>query len=240
LTDGDAYEVWPHDCEDDTLACLAELPGGTIDLAACGDAFTVQACANEVGVRVEQDEIDARVATIDAQLGAGFADDAAALVGSDRAPTFTVDTRAAIGDALLDTRQRWFIDAEARDATLDGVVTAVIDRAYALPLLDFAPRVAVPGDEAATRQLVADALLGYLAQQDYLHSEFGRSYLELTREYRAQHLASLRTFREDVVGEDYPGEPTLDVYVADWLGAYTEVSVDVATGTPTRVYVELD
>ena len=94
-----------------------------------------------------------------------------------------------------------------------------------------------PGDAVATRHVVADALLAYLAEQDYLHSEFGRSYLELVRAFRGQHLASLRAFREH-------SEPMTDggvaTYVGDWLGAYTEVAVDSSSGAATRVLVELD
>lgn len=240
LTDGDAYEEWPHTCTDETRTCLQSQPAGARDLAACGDAFALQACRGSVGLLVDDAQVSARTASVQARIEDQLANDATALVGSDRADEFLAHASTAIVDDVQHTGGRWFLDAQGRDAVLDAVVEDAFDRAYAFPLAGFAPRPAAPGDEAATRQLVADALLGYLAQQDYLHSEFGRSYVQLAHEYRAQHLASLRAFRETVAREDYPGMPGTDVYVADWLGAYTEVSVEAATGVVSRVYVELD
>lgn len=240
LTDGDAYEEWPHTCTDETRTCLQSQPAGTRDLAACGDAFELQACRGSVGLLADAAQVTARVATVQARIDDQLANDASALVGSDRADEFLARASTAIVADVEQTGGRWFLDAAARDATLDGVVEGAFDRAYAFPLDGFSPRPAAPGDEAATRQVVADALLGYLAQQDYLHSEFDRSYVQLAHEFRSQHLASLRAFRETVAREDYPGMPGTSVFVADWLGAYTEVSVDTATGVVSRVYVELD
>jgi hypothetical protein len=240
LTEGDAYEVWPRECTDDTRECLEALDAGSLDLASCGDAFTVNACAGTVGAFVSAEEVAARVAEVDARIDGDFGDDAAALVGMDRVEALSENARVAVTSEIEATRSRWFIDDAARDTALDAETAAAFDRVYAFPLEGFAPRPGVPGDEAATRQLVADALLHYLSHQDYLHSEFSRSYLELVREFRAQHLSSLRAFRETVAREDYPGMPTLDVYVGEWLGTYTEVSVDKTTGVPTHVLVELD
>lgn len=242
FTEGDAYEVWPRTCEDDTLACLQALPAGSLDLSDCGDASAVSACASEIGVFVSAAEVADRLAAVQARMDdpAGFAADASALVGSDRADTLVAETREALADAVQQGQGRWFLDAQALDAGLDAAVERALDPVYAHPTAGFAPRPPVPGDVPATRQLVADALLAYLAEQDYLHSDFERSYLQLTRAFRPQHVASLRNFRESVEREDYSGMPHLDVYVADWLGAYTEVSVEKATGEVVNVYVELD
>ena len=85
--------------------------------------------------------------------------------------------------------------------------------------------------------VVADALLRYLLTTDYENSEFSRSYAELTRVFRAQHVASLRAFRETVTPEVIGGTT---YYIDRWLGAHTEISVDATTGAATLVYVELD
>lgn len=240
FTDGDAYDTWPHACEQDTLACLTALDAGTRDLGECGDARTVLACTASVGAFVSATDVDARIADVEGRIDDQLAADASALVGSDRADAFVEQARTRIVDDVNAARGRWFLDDTARDAALDDLVESAFDDAYAFPLAGFEARPLAPGDEAATRQLVADALLGYLAQQDYVHSEFSRSYTELAHEFRTQHVASLRAFRETVAREDYPGMPELDVYVADWLGAYTEISVAKATGAIDRVYVELD
>jgi hypothetical protein len=242
FTEGDASETWPNDCADDTLVCLTALPAGTQDLASCGDARTVMACSAEIGGFVGEDEVDALLMDMSARLADenGLVAHAPALVGADRVDVFFERARDRLVADLEAVHGRWFLDDTARDAALDAVVEAAFDDVYAFPLVGFDQRPPVPGDVAATRQLVADALLGYLAQQDYYHSEFSRSYVELAHEFRAQHVESLRVFREEVAREDYPGMPTLDVYVSDWLGAYTEVSVDKTTGAVTNVYVELD
>ncbi|HET6583898.1 MAG TPA: hypothetical protein VFG69_10625 [Nannocystaceae bacterium] len=242
LTAGAADEIWPRECADETRTCLEGLDPGTLELAACGDAFAVNQCASEVGELVGADVVATRLAELDARLtdADGFAGDAAALVGADRVDAFTTSVRARLEETVQDTQGRWFLDAQARDTALDAVVETAFDDVYAFPLAGLEPHAPAPGDVDATRQVVADALLAYLAEQDYLHSEFSRSYVDLAHEYRAVHVESLRAFREDVAREDYPGMPELDVYVADWLGAYTEVSVDKATGAATRVYVELD
>jgi hypothetical protein len=44
LTRGDAAQVWERTCDDDVAACLAGLPEGTVDTAACGRYREVQAC----------------------------------------------------------------------------------------------------------------------------------------------------------------------------------------------------
>lgn len=239
ITTGDAYEEWPHHCTDELRGCLESQPAGTLDLASCGDAFELLACRGQVGLLVDDAQITARVAALEPRI-ATLGTDAAALVGADRADDFVGRAQSSIVADLEHTGGRWFLDAQGRDAALDAVTEASFDRTYAFPLAGFAARPAAPGEEAATRQLVADALLGYLAEQDYVHSEFGRSYVELAHEFRSQHVASLRAFRETVAREDYPGMPALDVYVADWLGAYTEVAVDKMSGAVSRVYVELD
>jgi hypothetical protein len=56
----------------------------------------------------------------------------------------------------------------------------------------------------------------------------------------AQHVASIRAFRETVAAEPYPGSTTNDVYIGDWLAAHTEVVVECTTGTVISTLVELD
>jgi hypothetical protein len=124
---------------------------------------------------------------------------------------------------------------------LDRAIDDSFDTAYARPLaLVGAPHAPVPGDVAAARQVAADALLAYLATQDYLHSEFGRSYDALTKEFRTQHVQSLREFRETNTSESFPSIPNIDFYIGQWLGTHTEIQIDRTTGAAVNVLVELD
>jgi hypothetical protein len=75
---------------------------------------------------------------------------------------------------------------------------------------------------------------------DFPHTEFARSLEDLTHEFRAQHLASLRSFRETIVPEPYPGHPDWDVYIGDWLGCHTEIAIVRATGEVVQSLVMID
>lgn len=237
FTAADAYDTWEDGCTDDTLACLAALAPGSLDLGSCGAADPVQACAAELGLRVGEADLAPHHADVGARVAGAFAGDATALVGDARQGEFVSAVATSVDHELDLARNRWFLDATARDTSLASIVDGGFDRAYAFPLAYVHAQAPAPGDAVATRHVVADALLAYLAEQDYLHSEFGRSYLELVRAFRGQHLASLRAFREH-------SEPMTDggvaTYVGDWLGAYTEVAVDSSSGAATRVLVELD
>lgn len=242
LTAGDAYATWPAPtCSDDVRACLVGLGDG-LDLASCGDAVTVRTCARAVGVAVDGATVAATDAATDARLddAAGFAADAIGLVGADHAGAFTAAVRTR-GHAAVDSLGgRWYLSLAARTARLAAAVDGVIDAAYARPLGLVPAHAAAPGDAAATRQVVADALLAYLATQDYVHSEFGRSLDELARVFRAQHVASVRAFREaDDIFVD-PAHPDRPIYLGAWLGAHSEVTVDRVTGAAVGVLVELD
>ena len=234
-TTGDVETVFPSPaCTAERQSCLAGLPDGELDLGSCGPALLVQACRGQIGVVIDQAEIASTLAAVDARLAGTFSSDATALVG-DRASLLVANLRAHLATRVNDSLNLWLLSDTAKAKVLD--IEPAFDQAYANPL-PFVPAAALaPGDVAKTRQVVTDALLGYLQTTDYEHSEFGRSYLELTREFRAQHLASLRTFRETVTPEVIGG--TI-YYIDRWLGTYTEVSVDQTTGAATLVYVELD
>jgi len=75
---------------------------------------------------------------------------------------------------------------------------------------------------------------------DFVHSEFDRSLVALAHEFRAQHVASIRAFRETISAEPYPGSTVWDVYIGDWLGAHTEVTIERASGAVISTLVELD
>lgn len=243
LTTGDAYDKWPvPKCTAAVKTCLAGVADG-IDLSGCGDAITVLACRGELGAAVDGAAISSALATTDARLAdtAGFVKDAPALVGTDLAAALGTATRAAVSSSLDAIAGRWYPVVAARDARVTGAVDAAFDRAYAHPQDLVGAHAPVVGDEQRARDVAADALLAYLATTDYEHSEFGRSYDQLVREFRAQHVQSLREFREapdDIfVDSAHPNEA---IYIGQWLGTHTEITIDRTTGAATHVLVELD
>ncbi len=242
LTAGDPYDTWPSpSCTDATRACLGGLGDG-LDLGACGDALTVRACSGELGARVDGATLAATRAEADARLAdpAGFARDATALVGADHAAAFIAAVGARSGAAIDALGGRWYLSATVRAARLGAAVDGAFDAAYARPLALVPAHAPAPGDAAGTRQVVADAVLAHVATQDYVVSALGRSLDELTRVFRAQHVASLRALREteDIfVDPAHPGAP---IYLGAWLGLHTEVTLDAATGAATHVLVEID
>jgi len=234
-TTGDVEQVFPSPvCTAERSACLTALPDGALDLASCGPALLVQACRGQLGVIVDQAAIAATLAAVDTRLAGSFATDATALVGTARAMTLRTALRAQIDTRVNDSRNLWLLSETAKQAVLS--VEPSFDAAYANPLALVPASPLAPGNLAKTRQVVADALLAYLQTTDYAHSELDRSYLELTRVFRAQHLASLRAFRETVTPETIGGTV---YYIDRWLGLHTEISVD-ATGAATNVLVEID
>lgn len=242
LTSDDPYEVWPAPtCTNTKKTCLTGLGDGALDLSACGEAIEVNACRGQVGVTVDDvafvaalDDGRARTAT------SAFRADAVALVGADRADQLQYGAEQMIEAKLQPEFGRWYLGATSRTAALTKAVDAGILAAYAHPMDLVEPHVPVPGNTAAARAVAADALLGYLAAQQFETTEFGRTYEELVAKFRAQHVASIRAFRQSIDLVPFPGMPNTDVLVGDWIGAYTEVSIDRTTGLPSRVYLEID
>jgi hypothetical protein len=236
LTDGDAYEVWPPAvCADETAACLRALPPGAADLGSCGEAVDVLPCLGTTGVTVTDVDLPAALAAVDRRLDAAFRADAQGLVGAARVEAFVEGTRLSAESRLEQQIGRRYPDAAARDAALAAEIEAALDAAYARPLDLVEPLAPIPGDAARTRDVVADALLAHLASLDLRASEWGRPLEELTHDYRAQHVASIRFFREQAVPEG-------NVYIGSWLGAgaYIEITVDPATGAVTNLLFEVD
>ena len=237
-TTGDVETAFPPpSCTSARASCLMALPDGALDLGSCGPALLVQACRGQLGVVIDSADITATLAAVDARLAdpMGFASDATALVGVDRAPTLRSELRGEIAARTNAQLGLWLLSQTAKQTVLG--FEPLIDAAYADPLAYVPAAPPAPGDVAKTRQVVADALLRYLLTTDYENSEFGRSYAELTRVFRAQHVASLRTFRETVMPEVFGGVP---YYIDRWLGTHTEIGVDPATGEVKSVLVELD
>lgn len=235
-TTGDVEEVFPvPTCTAERKACLAALPDGELDLASCGPALLVQACRGQLGVVVDQTVVSSTLADVDARLAGPFASDATALVGNARAMTLRTNLRAQIAAHVNAQIGLWLLSQTARQRVL-GVERA-FDAAYANPLALVPASPLAPGDVAKTRQVVADALLAYLQTTDYENSEFSRSYEELTRVFRAQHVSSLREFRENVQPEMFGATA---YYIDRWLGTHTEIGVNPTTGAVTSVLVELD
>ncbi len=240
LTSKDIEVVYPvPSCSSSLKACLAALPDGALDTSSCDEAIYVRSCQGQLGVVVDAAALAAARTTSDAKL-TQLATDAVGLVGSARAADLTNTVRNVIAGRLEAETGVWLLSATARTTVLATATEVPLDEAYAFPLYFVDGLEPAPGNVAQTRQVAADAILGYLKTTDYEHSELGRSYLQLTKEYRAQHVASLKAFREQSELMTFPSMPNVDYYVGEWLGTHTEVTVDHTTGSPTGVLVELD
>jgi hypothetical protein len=242
LTAADIETVWPPiTCASSTRTCLQSQPDGTIDLAACGEAVAVNACAGEVGVFVTGDAFSAALAAAGAELATPqWRQDATGIIGADRLEEYQYIAEQIINSKLEGMFGRWYLSMATRDAALAKAVADGFASAHARPLDYFEPRSPAPGDVAATRQLVADAVLAHVGAQDLTVTEWARTMEELVTEFRAWHVASLRNFRETVSPEPWPSHPEWDLYVGDWLGAYVEVTVLKSTGEVVNVLLEID
>jgi hypothetical protein len=242
MTAGDVEVVWPpQSCATAVKSCLLALPDGALDLGGCGEAVKVNACAGQVGVFVDDVAFQAELHAADMRLATAPAQaDATALVGSDKANEWLFNAKQTVEGELEKQLGRWYLSQAARGAALDAALEVGLDHAYARPLDLVEPHVAVPGNAAAMRQVVADAVLGELARMDFVHTEFARTLESLTHEYRAMHVADIQRFRDSVSPEPYPGQPTWDVYIDRWLGLHTEVAVERTTGVIKSVLVEID
>jgi hypothetical protein len=240
LTKADPYEQYPRPtCTAARESCLRALLDGALGTAGCGEAIEVRACQGIVGVVVDQGAVDAAKTASDAKL-VTLGMDAIGLVGAARANDLQTATREVIAGRLANLAGAWLLTPSARTSVLARATDVPLDDAYAFPLAFVDGLEPAPGDQAQSRQVAADAILAYLRVQDYEHSEFGRSYLELTQEYRAVHVESLKNFREQSELITFASMPNIEYYVGDWLGAHTEVMIDKTTGEATSVLVELD
>lgn len=235
VTTGDAYELWPRPtCADETRACLAALPAGATDLGPCGEYLAVQACAGQGGAIVDDVAFQAALAAGVARVGsAAFRSDAAGLVGADRVEQLVGGAEQTIEGRLEALFGQRFADVPARTAALTAATDAAIDAVYARPLDVVEPHAPVPNDLAAMRQVAADALLAELARFDFVGSEYARPLEQLTRQFRARHVADIRAFRE-------AGELDGRAFIGRWLDPYVEVVMDPATGAAVSVLVEID
>lgn len=238
MTSGDGETVYARPtCTTKMSTCLQKLTAIPGDTSSCGDAFNVLACRGTVGVLVDGASIAAAKADAVSRISS---DDATGLVGTARAPQFVTTAQTSVGTALDGIGGRWYLTADARTAALTVAADRGIDGAYARPLALVPAAPVTPTDAAAMRQVAADAVLGELATMDLLHTEFGRTLDDLVHEFRAQHVASIRAFRETVFAEPYPGSTTNDVYVGEWLGTHVEVTIERATGKVLDTLVEID
>jgi hypothetical protein len=236
MTTGDAYDVWPRaTCTTKTKSCLLSLSDGALDLGKCGVAIDVLACQGQVGVTVDDVSFQATLHDADVRLANAQAD-ATALVGRDKANEWLFGAKEFVEVELQQIFGRWTITQAARKTLLDRALEGGLDHAYARPL------DVVEGHSATANihDIVGDAVLAEIARMDLVHTEFSRSLEQLVHEYRAQHIASIGAFRTTVEAEPYPGHPAWDVYVGDWLGTYTEVTVDRATKQVVNTLVEID
>ena len=242
MTSGDVEMVWPPvQCTPGVRSCLQGLADGTLDLGRCGVAVEVNACAGQVGVFVDDVAFQATLHDADVRLATPAAKaDAAALVGSDKANEWLFGAKETVEGELQQQFGRWYLSANARTQMLGAALERGLDHAYARPLDIVEPHAAVPGNAAAMRNVAADAVLAELDAMDFVHSEFARSLESLTHEYRAQHIADIKEFRESIVPEAYPGHPEWDVYIGRWLGLHTEITVVRTTGDVVQRLVEID
>lgn len=242
MTASDAGTVWPPlTCATTVKSCLLALPNGALDLGSCGEAVKVNACAGQVGVFVDDVAFQATLQAADMRLATTAAHtDAAALVGSDTANEWLFGAKETVETKLQQLFGRWYLSQAARTTALAAALEAGLDTAYARPLQIVEPHVANVTNAAAMRQVVADAVLAEIDRMDFEHTEFQRTLESLTHEFRAQHVADIKRFRDSVQPEPYPGQPTWDVYADRWLGLYTEVAIERATGVIKAVLVEID
>ncbi len=240
LTAGDPYAKFPRpDCPTATKTCLSALPDGALDLASCGEAFVVQSCRSKLGVTIDDVMVTQAIAqghTVTSS--AAFRSDAIGLVGAARVEQLIGGAEQTLDDRVSRTISRWLLTPTARTAVLDGAVDGSITAAYAHPLELVEPVSPVLGDLASIRAAAADALLAELAVFDFVHSEFSRSYEALVTEFRAQHVQSIREFRETNVLEPYLADR--DVMVGQWLGTHVEISVSNTTGAVVNTFIEID
>lgn len=240
LTTGDAYALYPNPtCTAPRKSCLAALPDGALDTASCGEAIDVLACRGALGALINDATINDAKTAFEPKL-VTLAADGVGLVGADKAVELAATVREVVNGRLAAEGGAWLLTAAARTKVLATATDVPLDEAYALPLYFVDGHEAAPGDVAATRQVAADALLSYLRTTDYEHSELGRSYLTLTKELRAQHVASLKAFRETSERVTFPSMPNVESFVGEWIGLHTEVTVDHTTGEVTGVLVEID
>ena len=239
LTTGDPVDVWPlPTCQEEVRACLAALPDGTSDTSSCGEALEVLQCGGGAGVVFDDVAFQAASARADDAIEGSLAADADALAGDDRADQLAFSVKQEIEGGLEQMVGELFTSRAAMDAAADAVIAGGIDHGYARPLDFFdGPHAAAPGSLDGTRQVVADALLLHLAGMNLEETELGRPLEELTRLFRARHVADLRAFREEVEPEVFQGD---DVYIHNWLDPYVEVAVAPATGQVTRILFEID
>ncbi len=234
LTTGDAYEVWPRgDCADEVRACLASQPSDT-----CGEALEVLACGGAATVTATAADGDAAILVGEPGFVALRAD-GAALVGTTRVDALVAGARDAVAARVGDLVGTVYPSAAGRDAALAAAVAAGLDEAYAYPLAHVPALVPLANNPGRSREIAADALLQHLAALDLVHTEFGRSYVELCRVFRPRHVASIRGFRLEGTPQDIPGWPPY-LFIGNWLDAYVEISVDQATGVATSVLFEID
>jgi hypothetical protein len=243
LTTGDAYETWPSPtCTTEVRACLTALPDGALDLSSCGEAVVTRACQGQLGVSVDTAAIDAALDGADTRLTnpGGFVADSVGLVGADHASAFQSALGTRVTASIDALAGRWYLSTTARSSQLAAAVDGPFDAAYARPLELVPAHPPVPGDAVRIRHVVADAVLAYLATQDYLHTDFERTIEQLAREFRTEWVASIRSLRDTQDIFHDPAHPDQDIYLGEWLNTHVEVTIDRTTGAALHVLVELD
>ncbi|MGE0872810.1 MAG: hypothetical protein AB7P03_29920 [Kofleriaceae bacterium] len=242
ITAGDVEQTWPRlGCTTATSSCLQGLLDGTLDLGGCGEAIAVLPCAGQVGVFVDDIAVQAAIADGEARTAdPAFLSDAVGLVGDARKDAFAYGALQTVEDRVQRLFGRWYLSAAARSSVVSLTIDRALVTAYAHPLDLVEPSLPTPDDPAATRQVAADALLRALEQYDFPASEFARTYDDIVAEFRDQHVAAIRSFRESIAIEPHYTLPDHDVMIGSWLGPYIEVTLDRASGTASNVYIEID
>lgn len=240
VTAGDPYEKFPRpNCPAATKSCLLALPDGTLDTASCGEAFVVGSCGRVIGVKIDDVAVQGAIANGHTVTGsAAFRSDATGLVGAERVEQLIGGAEQTLDDRVSNTFGRWLLSTTAKTKVLSSAVDGAIDEAYLRPLDLVEPLVAIPGNDASTRDTAADGLLRELAVFDFESTEFARSYATLVREFRARHVESIREFRETNAIE--LGSAESAVVIGRWLDAHAEVVVSRTTGEVTRTLIEVD
>jgi len=230
------------DCYRSTENCLNGLADGARDLSACGDPKRVVACQADHGVFVDEAAVDAAVDAAPLTM-----EDATAFIGAARADAFYAGALAHLR-AQLETRAGdWYLDADARTASLAEEAERAVGHSYGYPFELVEPTAGPATNGAEAADLCADALLQHVKTEDLYHNEYSAPYFDVVIRSRDEHIRTIAALRRG--DNDLDSEPYIESSFdraegpwganLSWLGAYIEVHTDPSGNAP-RVYFEVD
>lgn len=229
-------------CGSSVQSCLEDLPAGASDTSSCGTAIEVLACANELGVRVDQADIDAAFAAVKFER-----EHAVKLVGEQRADELTAKVVAAQAARLSTRAGAWYLDAAAKNESLEREGKELLYDAAAYPLEWVAPLTLRADSLAEAAPVAADALLLYMPTFDLVHSDYESTLNHLISYSYDAYLDEADYLRKGVFAEGdgydwesgpWEGHPGKFLFLGRWFGSYVEISV--GPDSEPDVYFEID